>query len=237
MPVWKDLLPENDEYFKKHPSTAKVTKFELPTHLKITARFEKNLMIEVKELDTVQAAKELLDDGLNPVILNMANRHLPAAGCMRGNTQEENLFGRSNMMNYHLPAFYPLNLSRGEGIYLSKAVFIRDPIGKLLPERDHVKVSSISMAYPDLNSEKYNEEVAETLMISLLYQAQQLGHDSVVLGAWGCGAFRHNPVVVSNLFKKIINKYFQKSFKKLVFAITGSKKNLHAFQTGLGSRV
>ncbi len=45
--------------------------------------------------------------------------------------------------------------------------------------------------------------------------------DCLVLGAWGCGAFRQNPVLIAKAFVKNLNKY-SGYFKKVVFAIKGT---------------
>lgn len=42
--------------------------------------------------------------------------------------------------------------------------------------------------------------------------------DTLVLGAWGCGAFRQSPELVSNTFVKVLNEY-SGYFKKVIFAI------------------
>jgi len=50
--------------------------------------------------------------------------------------------------------------------------------------------------------------------------ALENGNDSLVLGAFGCGAFRNPPVQIARLFHDIINENeFNNRFKKIVFAI------------------
>ncbi len=44
------------------------------------------------------------------------------------------------------------------------------------------------------------------------------GHDSMILSAFGCGAYKCPNIQVANLFKKVVNEYGS-YFKKITFAI------------------
>jgi len=50
------------------------------------------------------------------------------------------------------------------------------------------------------------------------------GHDSLVLGAIGCGAFNNPADEVCNLFKEVISNYGI-LFKEIVFAVMSGKDN------------
>jgi len=60
------------------------------------------------------------------------------------------------------------------------------------------------------------------------------GHDSIVLSAFGCGAYRCPPRQVAELFKQVIGEYGS-YFKKIVFAIKqqpdDQRDNYHIFNT------
>ena len=46
------------------------------------------------------------------------------------------------------------------------------------------------------------------------------GHDSIVLGAFGCGAFHNPPKHITRLFHEVIDeKEFQNKYKLIAFAI------------------
>jgi uncharacterized protein (TIGR02452 family) len=44
-------------------------------------------------------------------------------------------------------------------------------------------------------------------------------HDSIILSAFGCGAFKNPPEAISFLFNEIIENEFKDCFKSIVFAI------------------
>lgn len=50
------------------------------------------------------------------------------------------------------------------------------------------------------------------------------GHDSVVLGAFGCGVFKLKPELVSAYFKEVLDESeFRNKFKAVVFAMLEGK--------------
>jgi len=52
----------------------------------------------------------------------------------------------------------------------------------------------------------------------LLYTAAKNGNDSIILSAWGCGAYRCPPKAVASLFKIVIGE-FAGVFKETPFAV------------------
>jgi len=60
-----------------------------------------------------------------------------------------------------------------------------------------------------------NERVRRVLSVFAVNQ-----HDTLVLGAFGCGVFRNDPVYVAATFRKHLqSEQFQNSFKRIIFAI------------------
>jgi len=44
-------------------------------------------------------------------------------------------------------------------------------------------------------------------------------HDSVVLGAWGCGAFGNDGYVIADLFRWSLEQNFKGTYRRVLFAI------------------
>ena len=54
----------------------------------------------------------------------------------------------------------------------------------------------------------------------VLAVAEAHGHEHLVLGAWGCGAFGNDPEEIADLFKLVLAGEFRDAFEHVVFAIT-----------------
>jgi uncharacterized protein (TIGR02452 family) len=45
------------------------------------------------------------------------------------------------------------------------------------------------------------------------------GHDAIVLGAWGCGAFRNDGNEIADLFHEALSESFKGAYRRVIFAI------------------
>jgi uncharacterized protein (TIGR02452 family) len=50
--------------------------------------------------------------------------------------------------------------------------------------------------------------------------ARAFGHATLVLGAWGCGAFENDPYRIATDFRQALENDFGGAFSDIVFAIT-----------------
>lgn len=88
---------------------------------------------------------------------------------------------------------------------------------------------------PELDGEgmivPYLAEATKNKMRTLFRIALVHGNDSLVLGAFGCGAFRNPPEHIAQIFHQVLEEdEFKDRFKKIFFAIlddhnTGHKHN------------
>ena len=215
--------------------------------------------------DCVDVAKELLGEGLNPVILNLASRTSPGGGYHLGymaqeetlcfeSTLSQSLYSVGNIKYKHIResgvpvgnCAYPMDLNFG-GIYSPCVTFFRNNVDNSFEFRDGtfdcpvVSVASLSCKQPKDDDKKrktkpkvnielvyFNNgyltdegrEIESNKIRTIFRIALDNGHDSIVLGAFGCGAYRMNKEEVAALFKDILEeKEFKNKFKKLVFAI------------------
>ena len=211
--------------------------------------------------DCADVALDLIHDGYNPAILNLASNTSPGGGYHKGtNAQEECLcqmstlsltlyqFGDTSYKQIreanvnHKEVAYPLNINFG-GIYSPQVTFFRHGKDKYYSLRDEIFYCSIITVASLSNREKNNytnderiyfnsdgtltEEgkIIESNKIRTIYRiALENGHDSLVLGAFGCGVYRLLPSEISKLFYDILNEpEFRGNFKKIVFAIYEGK--------------
>jgi hypothetical protein len=66
---------------------------------------------------------------------------------------------------------------------------------------------------------RYLPKVIYERALKVLAVAKAHGHDSLILGAWGCGAFGNNGNLVADLFHKALTQDFAGAFKEVTFAI------------------
>ena len=194
----------------------------------------------VRNADCVIEALKMLDEGMRPAVINMANANNPGGGYLSGSgAQEENLFRRSNCNNFldpnrngYNPNIYPIPLIGGH--YVPGVTIFRGPESEgypLLPEPKKIDVLTVAaLSYPDIY---YDSQRGEYMMyekdvktssqkIRVLYEmAREQGNDGIVLSAIGCGAFRNPPKQVAELFLEATKKYYG-FFKQIVFAIFGN---------------
>ena len=197
--------------------------------------------IKVKNQDSFDCAKQLLEQGFNPIVLNMANRNNPGGGVTRGSSaQEETLFRRSNLFlslyqfaeyanSYGLQKSkyqYPMNRNFG-GIYSPNVtVFRAGPFGgyAFLDKPYEIAVVSVAaMNRPETINNRLTEEMiagTKNKIRTILRIGLKHNHDSIVLGAFGCGAFRNPPEHMAEIFDEVINEpEFKNKYKKICFAI------------------
>jgi uncharacterized protein (TIGR02452 family) len=121
---------------------------------------------------------------------------------------------------------YPLDYNFG-GIYTPHVTIFKggsDTRYTLLEEPFEVAVVSVSaVKNPTLKNGKLEPWVIDTTKskIRQIFDiALENGHDSLVLSAFGCGAYKTPPTEMAKLFKEVIeSKKYKGAFKAIHFAI------------------
>ena len=199
--------------------------------------------VDVVNSDCIDVAHELVREGFHPILLNMANRHKPGGGVLFGaNAQEETLFRRSNLCvslyQYSGPyakflslpkgnGAYPMNRETG-GIYSGLVTFFRaDSAHDFALVDDPFECAVVSVAainQPECESPdrlaKWAADASKVKIRSMLRIGLLHGHDAIVLGAWGCGAFGNPPTHMAELFKEVLSEgEFMGRYRRVRFAI------------------
>jgi hypothetical protein len=63
--------------------------------------------------------------------------------------------------------------------------------------------------------------------------AHAAGCDGLVVGPWGCGAFRNDPRLVAGAFARALRQW-EAAFRLIVFSTFGPEENARAFDRELG---
>jgi uncharacterized protein (TIGR02452 family) len=217
------------------------------------------LLVEVTRESTQAACYRLLAEppeenriaGL--LALNFASAKNPGGGFLnRARAQEEDLCRASALYSCLLaaPQYYAANRvetrTSGLALYtdhmiLSPGVpFFRAPDHTLLP--DLRLVSILTAPAPNTGATLRSqpdagpaiEQAFRRRIAMVLALAAACGYRRLVLGAWGCGAFRGDPQLVAGIFAEELSGRFHRAFQQITFAILArtrpGRRNLAAFE-------
>ena len=186
--------------------------------------------IEVTNETTLSAHKRHLAKGLKAVSLNFASATQPGGGFLGGARAQEEYLCRSSalfvtikdspMYEYHrdnwTPFYSDAMIYSGDvpvfrddqhdllaTPYLASFITSAAPLAKKVPPHEHPKLPNVIFHR----------------IVKILSVAKSKGHDSLILGAWGCGAFGNDGHLVSELFHRMLTVEFAGSFKEVTFAI------------------
>ncbi len=237
------------KYLEEHP----LPPFELELFLREPAPSEASRQRETILINTTtfQMASELLKQGLKPLVLDMANKSSPGGSVLEGSfAQEETLCRQSNLYlalkKAEANGCYPI--PEHGGILIKNVTFFRDDNYDFLEFPFQVDVFAAA-AYdcnlahiPDLENnlsgydrpygdEDYANGTKEKIRV-MLQAAKENGNDSLILSAFGCGAFKNDPVQISTWYKEVFDEpEFRNAFKLIVFAIKDNGQGtLEAFK-------
>ena len=205
---------------------------------------DKECNIMVTNEDSFQAGRRYD----NPLIMNFANAHNPGGGFKLGaNAQEEALCRCSTLYesitSKKASEMYKYNnthLSKVESDYMlispNVAVF-RDEKYQFLEKP--VIMGVVTVPAPNrygaalLAGKKLIEDTFLRRIRIMLKYAAKCDYKTLVLGAWGCGAFGNKPDDVSRYFKQVIvDEEYGRYFDEICFAIYGKEdgKNITSFK-------
>lgn len=75
--------------------------------------------------------------------------------------------------------------------------------------------------------------IFERKIENLLALSAKMGYETIVLGAWGCGAFGNDARGVAQYFyKKLVTEKYDRFFRRVIFSIyvSGRARNLYSYQ-------
>jgi len=208
--------------------------------------------IEVMAGTTQQAAQRWADH--DAVVLNFASARNPGGGFLGGaRAQEEELCRCSGLYRALLtqPAYYEHHRRERTLLYSDRLIHSPGvPFFRLATKEpfldEPIVVGVITAPAPNAGAIHRNrpeeasaiEPTFERRWANILAVAEAHGHRTVILGAWGCGAFRNDPEPVARTAKRVLESGRFGGFERVVFAIPDrgnvSRANLEAFRRVLG---
>lgn len=211
----------------------------------------------VEENTTFAAAKKYLLEG-KTAVLNFADPVTPGGGVQNGAIAQEASLCRSSNLYVCLTSsavsdYYRYNRERHNHFYSDRLIYTEGitvfkddaTVPALMPEQKWFQVDVITCGAPYIAKRRYTNKTALKALLkgrikNIFEAAIEHDVDVLILGAFGCGAFKNPPDIVAKAFKEVIDENrYGSQFKKIVFAIksTGDGDplepchNLLAFET------
>lgn len=209
-----------------------------------------NLRLEVLDATTQAAAQNLSDEGA-VVLLNFASARNPGGGFLGGaKAQEEELCRCSGLYRTLVTqsTYYTVNRNQRSLLYTDHLIYSPQvPFFRLNTKSKFLDnpwlASVITTPAPNAGALLKREPSAlasirptyERRWANILAVAEDNGHRLILLGAWGCGAFRNEPMVAAETARTVLmSPRFVGSFERVVFAVPNignrSQANLAAFR-------
>ncbi|MBR4641376.1 MAG: TIGR02452 family protein [Selenomonadaceae bacterium] len=198
----------------------------------------KNTTVSVVRRRTLEAAIAMQRKHLELKIAvhNFASATNPGGGVRHGSRAQEEALCRCSTLYPVLNTednwkkFYTVNRERGNSlhddacIYSPEIIICKNDADKptRLPRDNRDLVDVITIAAPNLRNLTIGDEelfnLQESRLRHMFTVVAHHGAEIFVTGAFGCGAFKNNPKVVAEAYKKILPE-FDGFFKEIVFAI------------------
>ncbi|MBS0603458.1 MAG: TIGR02452 family protein [Verrucomicrobia bacterium] len=205
------------------------------------ARFEKTIF-EVRPQNCVTLAYDLASDKSSKVnVMNFAN-NVVSGGAYKhhAGSQEEELFRCTSLplaLDQEHGAqptnFYPIHrvAGQGGGLYTPSTPLFRSGLAtdyKLLEEPVSISVGTFAafesppLDYTKPHDPRLQSDAAhwtKEKIRTYLKACYDNGDDTLIVGAFGCGAFANPPGHIAEMFMDVIQKEYPNCFKKIVFAV------------------
>ena len=221
-----------------------------------TPRFSEPAKVFVSMNRTFQAAENYKNEKV--CVLNFASARHAGGGVKTGARAQEECLCRCSTLyfaisekntvkNFHQKHDFmvrngQMNLNYNDDCIFSPEIVVfksDDGAYQYLPENQQYKVDVITCAAPNLNrlhtgiTESKLREIHERRARRILDIAKSEKEEVLVLGAFGCGAFRNPPEIVADVWANVLKDYLY-DFRTIEFAVMSSPSkpsdNFMAFQ-------
>jgi uncharacterized protein (TIGR02452 family) len=230
-------------YIPKHSSQLLTKRDDLMNNLQIY-----KTEFEVTNETTLHCCNRQLANGLtNICCLNFASAKNPGGGFLGGSQAQEESLARASGLYASLieqKSYYEANRNDKTSFYTDTIIYspnvpvFRNDFDELIDEPYYISFITspavnvgalVQNSHADLDK---IEEVMINRIEKILSVAIINGHDSLVLGAWGCGVFRNEPEDVVRYFAHHLkeNPIFNNKFKKVSFAVLDYSANKSIFK-------
>ena len=241
-PVLKDAVKFGIEHTKLYKAD------DYPILPEVHKKLGLTLTLNLKSFQAAMKFHRAMPDK-KIAVLNFASAIRPGGGVFSGSrAQEESLCRCSTLYplidqewlkeKYYNPNKANYNFRHDDACIYSEGVVIcksDDDYPERLNHEDFVTVDVITCAAPDLRKVSHTDcSIKELFQIHtqrakhILHIAALNGVDVLISGAFGCGAFKNNPVLVANSWNEALKEYKNK-FEYIIFAVYFREHEINNF--------
>jgi uncharacterized protein (TIGR02452 family) len=185
-------------------------------------------IVQVSNETTLGAGKRLVDRGLRPLALNFANGVNPGGGFLTGARAQEEVLCRSSALfptilgdpMYESHRRRPRPDSTDWAILSPDVPVFREDNGRALEQPWLSSFITCAAPYAPGVGQPESGSLLQCRIHRVLEIARAYGYVTLVLGAWGCGAFQNDPARTAKDFHSALECDFCGAFDEVVFAIT-----------------
>jgi uncharacterized protein (TIGR02452 family) len=202
---------------------------------------ERATRFEVVNETTLAVAHRLASAGQRPLALNFASAKHPGGGFLGGAQAQEESLARSSGLYACIAgnAMYEFHRAQPDPMYSHFAIYspdvpvLRDDDGRLLPTpylcsfltcaavNAKIVLQHNRSGGPAIG-EAMRERIDRVLNIAAIHE-----HDTLVLGAWGCGVFGNDCGEIAKLFYQSLTGDYCGVFEQVVFAVLDWSADRH----------
>ena len=225
--VFRDTRDKSHNEFREDTMNALADSFVISHPEKVILDNKPNKYMDIifEKMGTIETVQKHKYE--RTAILNFADALVPGGLVLVGEkTQEENLCRCSNLYEVLLiqkKEYYDYNNSLGTSLYSDRIIYA--PSIKVF--KDGIDYHDIRPFYTDVitcpapSCKVPDVRILRRRIDGIVKVAARMHIETLILGAWGCGAFGQDPKVISKYFGVALKKY--PFFKKVIFAIRPSE--------------
>jgi uncharacterized protein (TIGR02452 family) len=217
---WSDAVDACKESVRSIPPPAELPALPPEQPSRVTR-------VQVANQTTLVAARLLHLAGQRPLALNFANGIQPGGGFLIGARAQEEALCRSSALHATLDGdpMYEAHRQRPVPDFSNWAILsprvpvFRTDAGVPIPWWP-LDILTCAAPYAPSVGEQRSAQLLQLRIERVLEIAVAFGYRSLVLGAWGCGAFGNDPFRTAHDFREALEGRFGGVFDDVVFAIT-----------------
>lgn len=169
-----------------------------------------------------------IEAGLQPLALNFANGIHPGGGFLNGARAQEEVLCRSSALYLTLVGdpMYKFHVGRPQpdstdwAIYSPDVPVFRTDDGTVVEQPWPLSFVTSGAPYAPAIGQPASGDLLQKRIVRVLGIAAAYGHRALILGAWGCGAFKNDPRRTAKDFRQALKDDFAGLFSQVVFAVT-----------------